>query len=342
MKKANYIIGILLGMWVMTLGGCSTQADSDLLPNEEGIVSVNLEIGTDGNYTRAPGDAALSVNRILILPFRKTNEALSNVPANFVPDYSAAKQLNVSSFPVVATRLNLSAASTYQLVIIGYNQNDYDFANPSNPARRFNIGSTLTPATLANLYLQPVNAPVVPEFFSCVATGYLGTSPMGNAFLPAQVDNIKGTLTRLVSGLSFQVTAIPGYVNSMTLVAERLVTGLRPSDATPLTWQTAGDGGLKTLGMAAPVSGTVNFNLYMMPNTSLTNTLLYLDVAYGSGFTERYTVQINDNAGVVSGNRITFSPNHWVKVTGDYSKINLGFTLTDNVNLDDNAWDGIQ
>lgn len=342
MKKANYIIGILLGMWAMALGGCSTQDDPDLNPSEEGIVSVNLEISRDGSYTRAPGDAALSVNRILILPFRKTNEASTNDPANFVPDYSAAKQFNVSSFPMVATRLNLSAASTYQLVIIGYNQSDYDFANQSSPTRRFNIGSTATPATLANLYLQPVNSPVVPEFFSCIATGYLGTSPMGQTFLPSQVNNLKGTLTRLVSGLTFQVTGIPGYVNSMTLVAERLITGIKPSDATPLTWQTAGDSGVKTLGTAVPATGSVNFNLYMMPGTDLQNTLLYLDVAYGTGFTERYTVQINDNAGVVSGNRITFSPNHWVKVTGDYSKINLGFTLSDNVNLDDNAWDGIQ
>ena len=72
------------------------------------------------------------------------------------------------------------------------------------------------------------------------------------------------------------------------------------------------------------------------------NTLLYLDVAYGTGFKERYTVKIPDQTGVVSGNRITFDSNHWVKITGDYSSINLGFTLSGNINLDDNAWDGIQ
>lgn len=164
MKKANYIMTLLVGIGLIGLGACSVEENQDLLP-DEGIVSVNLEISRDGNYTRAPGDAALSVNRILILPFRKTDEALTNDPANFVLEYASARQLNVASFPAVAAMLKLTAASTYQLVIIGYNQSDYDFANPNSVMRRFNIGSTATPATLANLYLQPVNAPVVPEFF---------------------------------------------------------------------------------------------------------------------------------------------------------------------------------
>lgn len=91
-----------------------------------------------------------------------------------------------------------------------------------------------------------------------------------------------------------------------------------------------------------PVSGSVSFNLYMLPTTTTRNTLLYLDVAYGTGFKERYTVKIPDQTGVVSGNRITFDSNHWVKITGNYSSINLGFTLSGDINLDDNAWDDIQ
>lgn len=342
MKKANYIIGLFLGVWMMTLGGCSTQDDFDLIPNGEGIVSVNLEIGRDESYTRAPGDVALSVNRILILPFRKTDEALANVPTNFVPDYSAAKQLDVNSFPMIATRLNLSAASTYQLVIIGYNQNDYDFLNPSSSTRRFNIDSTTTPATLANLCLQPVDASVVPDLFSCIATGYMGTSLVGQTFKPSQVDNIRGTLSRLVSALTLHVTDVPAYVKSMTLVAERLVTAINSFDATPLAWQTAGDDGAKTLGNITPVVETATFNLFMMPGTDSQGTLLYLDVAYGTGFTERYTVKVEDVMGVVNNKRITFSSNHWVKIAGSYSDINLGFTLSNSVNLDDDSWDGIQ
>lgn len=341
MKLTNHIIALLMGIGMILLGGCSTEESRDLFPDES-IVPVHLAISGNSSYTRAPGDAALSVNRILILPFRKTNEALTDDPANFVPEYSSARQLNVNSFPAVATMLNLSAASTYQLVIIGYNQSDYDFANQTSATRKFSIASTVTPATLANLYLQPTNTAIVPELFSCTGTGYLKNVLVGQKFKPSQVDNVKGTLTRLVSALSLQVNNVPGYVNAMTLIAERLVTGIRITDAAPLAWQTDADSETKTLGTKKPVSGSVSFNLYMLPTTTSRNTLLYLNVAYGTGFKERYTVKIPDQAGVVSGNRITFDSNHWVKITGDYSSINLGFTLSGNINLDDNAWDGIQ
>lgn len=341
MKTANHIISLLTGVGMILFGGCSAEENRDLFPDES-TISVHLMINGNNSYTRAPGDAALSVNRILILPFRKTNEALANDPVNFVPEYSSARQLNVGSFPAIAVMLSLSSTSTYQLAIIGYNQNDYDFVNQGSATRRFSITSTTTPATLANVCLQPVNVPVVPEFFSCIGTGYLNATMVGQIFKPSQVNNVKGTLTRLVSGLSLQVSNIPGYVKSMTLVAEQLVTGIKVTDAVPLMWQTAGDGGMKTLGTKLPVSGSVNFNLYMLPTTTARRTLLYLDVNYGGGFTERYTVKVPDNAGVVSENRITFDSNHWVKITGDYSAINLGFTLAGNINLDDNAWDGIQ
>lgn len=81
--------------------------------------------------------------------------------------------------------------------------------------------------------------------------------------------------------------------------------------------------------------------MFMLPTLDARKTLLYLDVIY-AGITEQYTVKIADVANVVSGNRIILSPNHWVRIDGDYNKINLGFTLSNNINLDDNAWDGIQ
>lgn len=330
-----------MGIGLVVFGGCSSEDYRDLSPIESPI-PVHLTITGINCHSRAPGDAAMSVNRILIIPFRKTNENLSNDPANFIPDYGSARQLNVGSFPTVATMLNLSPLSTYQLAIIGYNQNNYDFMNQNDALRKFSITSISTPATLANVCLQLTDATVVPEFFSCLGIGYMNSTMAGPAFKPSQINNVKGTLVRLVSGLSLQINNVPGYVKSMTLVAERLVTGIRASDAAPLTWQTAGDGNFKTLGTRTPVSGTVNFNLFMMPTTAARSTLLYLDVAYGNGFTERYTVKVTDSTGVVSGNRIIFNSNHWVKITGDYSSVNLGFTLTNNINLDDNAWDGIQ
>ncbi len=341
MRKTGYITILLTGfLATLLLGSCSTD-DVAELPLEEGV-PVRFEIKRDGIMSRAPGDAALSVNRILILPFRKTDEASSNDAANFIPEYSAARQLDVNSFPAVVTMLTLSAASTYQLLVIGYNRSDYDFTGGGGATKRFNIGSTDTPATLANLYLQPVNPTVVPEFFSCFGNGYRGTTLVGPIFKPSQINYVTGTLKRLVSGFTLEVTNVPAYVNSMTLIAEQLVTATRATDGTALTWQTAGDGGTKTLATQAPVSGKVSFNQFLLAIPDSRKTLFYLDVSSYGLFTERYTVKLSDTPGVVSGNRIIFTPNHWVKVTGSYANINIGFTLAGNINLDDNAWDGLQ
>ncbi len=39
--------------------------------------------------------------------------------------------------------------------------------------------------------------------------------------------NLNGTLLRVVSGLSVTVSGIPGYIESVTLVAERMVKAIR-------------------------------------------------------------------------------------------------------------------
>lgn len=321
------------------IGGCTV--DDTAGDNPADITEVKLSIDGDMAFTRAPGDAALSVNRILIVPFRKTNESLTDDPVNYVPEYNAARQIDVNSFPAVATMLNLSAASTYQIMIVGYNRNDYDFANQNSASRTFSLGSVATPATLANVYLQPVKPTVVPEFFTCIGNGYMKGTLVGTRFKPGQVNNVQATLKRIVSGFTLDVSNIPGFVTSVSLVAEKLVTATRSTDGTPLLWQVVGDGGLKTFGSMAPVASKVHFNYYLLATLDAQKTLFYLDVSYGV-FQERYTMKVADIPNVSLGNRITFTPNHWVKVTGDYANINLGFTITDNINLDDNAWDGIQ
>jgi len=78
MRKTGYITILLTGfLATLLLGSCSTD-DVAELPLEEGV-QVRFEIKRDGIMSRAPGDAALSVNRILILPFRKTDEASSTM-----------------------------------------------------------------------------------------------------------------------------------------------------------------------------------------------------------------------------------------------------------------------
>lgn len=335
-RKYRFWVFVLISFFI---GGCTV--DETAGEDPAGIIGVKLSIDGDMAFTRAPGDAALSVNRILIVPFRKIDESLTDDPANYVPDYSAARQIDVNSFPTVATMLNLSTASTYQIMIIGYNRNDYDFANQSSASRTFSLGSTVTPATLANFYLQPVKPTVVPEFFTCMGNGYMKGTLVGPTFKPSQVNHVQANLKRIVSGFTLDISNIPSFITTVSLVAEKLVTATRGMDGASLLWQVVGDGGLRTFDKVTPVAGKAHFNYYMLATPDAQKTLFYLDVSYGM-FVERYTMNVADLLNVSSGNRITFAPNHWVQVTGDYVKINLGFTITDNINLDDNAWDGIQ
>lgn len=331
-------LSCLLVLALASILAASCSSDELYEEATEETVSIQVDISNDKPATRAPGDAVLSVNRILILPFRKTNESLADDAANFAPEYASARQLDVSSFPVITTKLNLTSGSTYRIMVIGYNKNDYDFTNQSANSRRFDLGSTDN--TLNGFYLKPVNPTDVPEFFTCVSNGYMSSSLVGPSFRPEQVNQIQGVLKRIVSGLTLEVNQIPGLVKSIALSAERLITETRATDGTPLVWQEAGDNGNKSIGSLVPVSGKVVFNIYLLATTQTRPTLFYLDVAYGS-FTESYTLKVQDKAGVASGNRISFTPNNWVKVAGSYANINLGFVVTDVINLDDNAWDGL-
>ena len=148
------------------------------------------------------------------------------------------------------------------------------------------------------------------------------------------------TLKRIVSGLTLDITNIPAYVTSISLTAEQLVTASRATDGIPTLWQTAGDASSKLIGSRTPIAGKVKFNQYILAIPDARKTLFYLDVTYG-GIPQRYTMQITNEPNVVSGNRITFSPNHWVKITGNFTNSGLVFILSGTINLDDNAWDGI-
>ncbi len=344
MRKTNSILDFLWVLWgVLFLSGCSTEEEAPMLP-QDNTVPVRFEIGNENlTLLKAPGDASLSVNRILILPFVKTNESLSNDPANFTPVYVAAKQMDVNSFPVISTKLNLSASSTYTVMVLGYNRNDYDFSNQSNPSRRFSIGAATAPATLGNFSVTPVNIQSVPELFSCLCNGYQKGTSLGTYFKPGNVTYIQGNLQRIVSGITLEVTGIPGYVSSLSLASQQLMTSAKATDGTPLSWQTTTSGTTATnvMGKQIPSSGKVTFNQYLLPTMDVRKTLLYLDVSFGTS-TQRYTVKVPDTQGVSVSNQITFAPNHWVKIAGSYANINLGFTILCNVNLDDDSWDGIQ
>lgn len=341
-KRHTYHLWAVIGLLTGFLASACTAEDiADADNTEANIKPVEVSVSYDGSLSRAPGDAALSVNRILILPFRKTNESLTDDPANYVPDYSVARQLTISTFPALITMLKLQTGTTYRIIVIGYNSTDYDFNNQTAASRRFDLASSATPATLANMYLKPINqATGVPEFFSSQCTGYLNNIAVGSAFRPEQINQVTGTLKRIVSGFTLSVSNIPAYVKSVSLVARQLVSASKITDGSPLIPQSAGDGIARTFEAKVPTTGSVTFNYFLLPIPDAYKTLFYLDIAYSS-YTERYTVKVEDSSGTVSNNRFIFLPNHWIKVTGNYSQIKIGFILTHNINLDDNAWDGI-
>lgn len=341
-KRCFYpILFYLLGITgCLSFSGCSDEAKME---SADSHITIPFEVnaGQRSLLTSSFEDNSHSVNRILILPFRKTSEGATDDDANFVPEYTAARQMDVRTFPAWASLLELSPAYSWKVVIIGYNSSDYDFAFPSQAGTRFAINSAVLPATLANLQLYPASPAATPEFFSCVCNAYIGTTSAGSVFKPQQGMRLEGNLTRLVSGLSLELTNVPAFVDSISLVAEQLVTSIRTTDGTPMQWQTAGDSGPKQLANQAPVQGGADFNVLLLPTTSVHNTQLFLDIHY-AGLTERYTVKVNDVPGVSLSNKITFASNQVVHISGSYASINIGFVITGNINLDDDAWDGIQ
>ena len=338
MDSIKHIYGLIVTLIAVLMSACSQDEAIGVASTE--TIPIELNIRDYKVFSRAPGDVASSVNRILILPFRKTNEGLTNDDANFIPVYGSAKQIDVATFPNVVTKFTLTPAITYKILIIGYNRNDFDFTNQSNPSRSFSIGSVTTPVTLANFHLQPMLPTVVPEFFTCISEGHMKGKLIGTSFKPEQVNSIKGTLKRIVSGFTLDITNIPAYVTSISLTAEQLVTASRATDGIPTLWQTAGDASSKLIGSRTPIAGKVKFNQYILAIPDARKTLFYLDVTY-VGITQRITMQITNEPNVVSGNRITFSSNHWVKITGNFTNSGLVFILSGTINLDDNAWDGI-
>ncbi len=335
MYSPRYILNILCGLlFVVFFQACSR--DKSEYAGAGVDVAFELDMTQPRLLPASFNGTTYSVNRILILPFKKTSEAATDDDVNFVPEYTAAKQFDVTAFPFYATKLNLSTTSSYKIMVIGYNRNDYDFSNPTAVNTRFSLLPASSP-TLANFQLALNSPEIIPEFFSCMATAYNNNVSIGTKFLPQKTIKLTGNLKRLVAGLSVEVTGVPAFVDSITLVAQQLVTGIRATDGTPLAWENLVN---RKIGKQTAVSGTVSFSNFMLPTLDAHKTQLFLDVYYGVNV-ERYTVKVNDLAGVSSSNSITFTKNQVVNITGDYSKINFGFTITSAINLDDNDWDGV-
>lgn len=334
---------VLVAATVLLWQGCASPGEEET-PGPE--ASVRVEVDVAGSpMVKALGDATYSVNRILLLPFKKISEAGADDPSNFAPVYASARQLDVNLFTAYATIPSLDPASTYRMLVLGYAKTDYNY-NPATPtavSSNFSIGAETTPVTLANFRVKLASPVVTPEFFSgvCTAYGPGGTVVIGQSFKPQNTATLRGTLQRFVSGLSVNLTGVPGYVKKIELSAEQLVLAATaaPTAGTPVAWQTTGDSGNKLLATAVPSGGSVTIEKFLLPTLAARQTRLFLTVYYGST-SEQYTVKVQNLSGVSSSNRISFLPNHVVRITGTYANIGLGFQIGATINLDDPAWDG--
>lgn len=326
-----------------TLYSCTSYDSYEVI---DGKTEVKVEINNP-DFTQAKsrnvGSSIHSVDRILLLPFKKTNEALENIDTNFEPEYTAAKQVDVNSFPVSTMTMALTSSSTYKIIVLGFNRTDYNMSDPNNTNNTFSLGSTDAPVTLANFHLQAAKATVVPEFFTDVCICYNNGEVVGEFFKPATLQDIslEGNLERIVSGLNVELSDIPEAVTSVSLIAEQLVKAVQPTNATPTLWQTSDDGEERTIAIKAPSLGTVSFGNLLLPTTDIHSTKLYLDLTYYGTLTERYIINVPDVAGVSSSNSITFTKNQVVNISGSYNSTGLDFKLNATINLEDDIWDGI-
>lgn len=321
----------------MLVSSCNkTENDSS------GMKDVAISLLIDEELTRAfVDDNTHTVNRLLIIPFKKTSEGATNDDVNFIPSYSFVEQIDITQFPLNNAIVNLPVGTTHKILILGFNSSDYNFSDRTNPANRFDIGSINTPTTLANFHVYPKSPTVVPEFFSCICDVYNGATLVGSTFKPEQGYSLRGNLKRIVSGLSVTITNIPSYVTSIALAAENLTRATKASNGSALLSQTTGDGGSRLFENKVPdAAKSVSFHKFLLPVPAANKTRLFLDVKVGV-LTTRYTVKVLNDGIVSSSNKYTFLPNNAINISGNYSQIDSGLQIDCQINLDDNKWDGL-
>lgn len=323
-----------LSILLLGLSACSKLENPDNKELTEMKLSLEMPLPTKASSDI--GTSTHSVDRILVIPFPKTNPALpDNQLNNFTPDWTLARQFNITAFPTQSLAFQLRSFKNYKILIIGYNHADYDHNNPTASTNRVVLNSQPLPTTLANFQIYPKLPNQIPEFFIC----YAQTSGGNTVFTPTSGGNLQGKLGRIISGLGVKVTNIPGYVKSITLLGDNLVKAIRLADTTATIVQVPGDNESRTILTQNVSNGTVDFGVFLLPTGKTNKMTLYLDVTLGT-LTQRYQMNIAPSE-VSENGKLILSPNHAVKISTDYTKINYGFVVTEVINLEDNIWDGI-
>ncbi len=344
------LFGLLCCLYTLVLTGCSKDEDYGKTGTQTAQkVSIPIEINSSQlSLLRSIEEQPYTIDRALILSYKKTDESMTNDDINFELDISllAAAQVNLDGLVTHKAMLEFISGSTYKVLVLGFNQNDggIESATP-----KFNIGGAGNSTFATEEILLQKSPADVPELFTGVCQSYITyneISPTGEYFKPEEITILKATITRLVSGLNLEITNIPDSISSISLVAETLVERIHPISyvaSSAYRWSPDNDNDDKTtFSTQVPVNGSVSFNHFLFPTFDTNKTKLYLDVQ-STNQTKRFLVKVNDVPGVSSDNSIIFTPNDVVKISGDYSKIDFGFIIElATINLDDNDWDGLE
>ncbi len=306
---------------------------------QEQLVAVNLDLSAGGSLaaTRAFSDTGTSrVDRVLILPFAKTNEALPDDDANFVLDYSLIRQIDLAD-PLpnegkLAVSLFLQPDVSYKIAALGFGQQDFDYADLTNPnATLLMVVMKGVEMKLSDFMIQTFSMAHRPELFGCMC--HEGGDENDTVFNASGSTALAGTLTRMVGGFSVRITDIPDYVTSISLIPKDLTVTVNLYGVPAYT---LGEPyyGLTLETLEPDASGTVEFEEFLF--AAFDPMSFRLDVMLGTSI-ESYTV--TTNSGVTT---FPIAPNQAINLSGSYAEaINFGFTAANTINLDDDAWDGL-
>lgn len=334
----NHLYIILLG--IIILSSCSDDNENLKIRYKEGApVTIDIDI-VQSLYVQPReinSSDEITVNRILIIPFVKTSESLDNSDFNFVPDFNLIKQIDLDSFPYFSSKLTLLSSHTYIVYAIGCNSADFDFNSQDSLQNKFSIGANDTPLTLGNFHIETTNILDVPELFTGIGEGYNISTTTGNYFQPENITNLKIELKRMVGKLTLEITEIPENVISISLLTDKLVKAIRISDGEASLWN---DNDIEEMDTAIPSGAKISISKFVLPTYVLHAPAFYLDIIT-SNYRQTFNVNIPDIEGVSENNRVVFVPNHEVRISGSYDKVNSEFVVNKSINIGEDEWNGI-
>ncbi len=319
---------------VLVLGVCMLWSCRRGDPAWGDPVGIDMRIGADNVIgTRAfSNDDPLSVDRILVLPFTKSN-ALAENNTNYRAAPELAVQMDVGQFPVTDLRLFLSPLSTCRLVVLGFNRLEYDFYNrdPSIDDIVIDWGGSLADLNIEDRAAAKGTAHTTELFFD-----------MSDPFIPGSGTSVSALLTRIVGGISVTLTYVPDGVE------------MRLYHTTPLTtrWMVTGEAAAGSVDTAGSyysmdnIGGGVNYYArYYFPaaGTPVTMELAAVDRSDPSAENQIARVQVATS----SGNEFNVEANRAINLSGDYRSVILGQELfvanptDENIHIDDDNWDGV-